>query len=208
MNAAGLGLCINFLRSRGSDTRKLETVGVPTQLLRRAMLNAWSFGQAADALRGMARCIASNYLLAHADGEALNVEAAPEGTGDLEPADGLLTHANHFVTSWGRGLDTGVAVFPDTLHRLARIDELLRPHVGELDVDHLFAALRDAANFPDSICRHGDERDPEPTRMETSVSIVMDLTERKMWMTAGPPCDAQYAELEFDSLRRAPTPAS
>lgn len=203
MNAAGLGLCINFLRSRGSDARALGSVGVPTQLVRRAMLNAWTFADATHALQGLARCIASNYLVAHADGEALNFEAAPEGVGRLKPTDGLLTHSNHFITPWGRPLDTGTAVFPDTIDRLQRIEQLLRPHVGRLEIDHLFAALRDHSNLPDSICRHGDDRDAEPTRMETSVSIVMDLTERKIWMTAGPPCESDYVTLEFDSLRRA-----
>lgn len=201
MNSAGVGLCVNFLRSRGSDSRLLESVGVPTQLVRRAMLNAWTFAGATGALQGLARCIASNYLVASADGEALNFEAAPEGIGRLEPTDGLLTHSNHFVSPWGRALDTGTAVFPDTIPRLERIEQLLRPHVGQIDVEHLFAALRDHSGLPDSICRHGDERDAEPTRMETSVSIVMDLTDRKIWMTAGPPCESEYAVLEFDSLR-------
>jgi isopenicillin-N N-acyltransferase-like protein len=201
MNAAGLGLCVNFLRSSGSDARRLGSVGVPTQLVRRAMLNAWTFADAASALDGLPRCIASNYLLAHADGEALDFETAPEGIGRLEPANGLLTHSNHFITPWGRPLDTGTAVFPDTIDRLARIELLLRPHVGKIDVDHLFAALRDHSGLPDSICRHGDERDPAPTRLETSVSIVMDLTDRKIWMTAGPPCESEYTVLEFNSLR-------
>jgi len=201
MNAAGVGLCINFLRSRGSDVRKTGTFGVPTQLLRRAMLNAWTFAAATDALRGMARCIASNYLVAHADGQALDLEAAPEGIGRLEPADGLLTHSNHFVTSWGRELDTGIAVFPDTVPRLSRMEQLLRCQLGNIEVEHLFDALRDHSGFPHSICRHGDQGDPEATRLETSVSIVMDLTDRKVWIAAGPPCETQYVELTFKSLQ-------
>jgi isopenicillin-N N-acyltransferase-like protein len=201
MNAAGIGLCINFMRSRGSDSRLLGSVGLPTQLVRRAMLNAWTFEEAANALQGQARCIASNYLIAHVEGKALNLEAAPEGVGRLEAANGVLTHSNHFVTPWGRPLDTGIDVFPDTLPRLARIDELLRPHAGRIEVEHLFAALRDHSGRPDSICRHADERDPVPTHMETSVSIVMDLTERKIWISAGPPCESEYTMLAFDSLR-------
>jgi hypothetical protein len=39
--------------------------------------------------------------------------------------------------------------------------------------------------------------------METSVSLVMDLTDRKIWMTAGPPCECEYQALQFDSLHRA-----
>jgi isopenicillin-N N-acyltransferase-like protein len=202
MNSAGVGLCINFLRSRDSDTRRLQSVGVPTQLVRRAMLNAWTFADAANALQGLARCIASNYLLAHAGGEAVDFEAAPEGIGRLDPVNGLLTHSNHFVTQWGRPLDTGIAVFPDTLPRLERIEQLLRPRVGEIDVEHLFAALRDHSGLPDSICRHGDERDPVPTHMETSVSIVMDLDDRKVWITAGPPCESEYRLFEFSSLKK------
>jgi isopenicillin-N N-acyltransferase-like protein len=201
LNAAGLGLCVNFLNSHGSNARRLGSVGVPTQLLRRSMLDASTFTEAAEAMQRVTRCIASNYLLAHADGQALDFEAAPEGIGRLEPTDGLLMHANHFVTDWGRPLDAGIAVFPDTLWRLERIEHLLRPRVGCLDVNHLQAALRDHTNFPDSICRHSDERDPLPTRMETSVSIVMDLTEHRVWMTAGPPCESEYVELECDSLR-------
>jgi isopenicillin-N N-acyltransferase-like protein len=206
MNAVGLGLCINFLRSRGSDVRKTGTFGVPTQLLRRAMLNSWTFADATHALQGMARCIASNYLVAQADGEALDLETAPEGIGRVEPVDDLLTHSNHFLTPWGSALDTGIAVFPDTVSRHNRIEQLLRPEIGRLDVDHLVNALRDHSGLPHSICRHGDEHDPEATRLETSVSIVMDLTDRKIWMTAGPPCETQYRELTFESLRPVTRP--
>ncbi|MBI4506155.1 MAG: hypothetical protein HY691_11515 [Chloroflexi bacterium] len=203
LNAAGLGLCVNFLNSRASSANRLGWAGVPTQLLRRSILNAWTFGDAVGPLYQVERCIASNYLVAHADGEALDFETAPEGIGRVEPAGGLLVHSNHFVSAWGRAIDTGIAVFPDSLWRIARLERRLRPRVGQIDVADLMAALRDHTNYPDSICRHGDERDAAPTRMETSVSVVMDLTARAVWVTVGPPCSSDYVELAFPSLRRA-----
>lgn len=202
LNAVGLGLCVNFLNSRASNAKRLGWAGVPTQLLRRSILNAWTFGDAVGPLYQAERCIASNYLVAHADGEAIDFETAPEGIGRVEPADGLLVHSNHFVSAWGRPIDTGIAVFPDSLWRISRLEHLLRPRVGQLDVADLMAALRDHTSYPDSICRHGDERDPAPSRLETSVSIVMDLTARTMWLTLGPPCASDYAEFAFPSLHR------
>jgi isopenicillin-N N-acyltransferase-like protein len=203
LNAAGLGLCVNFLYSSGSDARRLGWAGVPTQLLRRSILNAWTFGDAVGPLYQIGRCIASNYLIAHADGEALDIEAAPEGLEHLEPSDGLLVHSNHFLSAWGRRIDAGIAVLPDTLWRASRVRHLLAPRSGALDVADLMAALRDHGNYPDSICRHGDERDPVPGRMETSVSLVMDLTARRLWLTHGPPCASEYQELDVPSVRRA-----
>ncbi|MBI2321531.1 MAG: acyl-CoA--6-aminopenicillanic acid acyltransferase, partial [Chloroflexi bacterium] len=143
LNAAGLGLCVNFLNSRASSANRLGWAGVPTQLLRRSILNAWTFGDAVGPLYQVERCIASNYLVAHADGEALDFETAPEGIGRVEPAGGLLVHSNHFVSAWGRAIDTGIAVFPDSLWRIARLERRLRPRVGQIDVADLMAALRD-----------------------------------------------------------------
>lgn len=58
--------------------------------------------------------------------------------------------------------------------------------------------LSDHANHPDSVCSHEDPADPPSKRLCTVYAIVMDLTERVLWVTDGSPCSGRKAELRFE----------
>ena len=79
--------------------------------------------------------------------------------------------------------------------RLARARRLLDESHGRLDGDVARSILRDHANAPDSICRHVDEVvDPEGKRIHSVFSLVMNLEERKLEVTNGPPCSGEYVD--------------
>jgi isopenicillin-N N-acyltransferase-like protein len=59
--------------------------------------------------------------------------------------------------------------------------------LGDLEV-----SLRDHDRYPDSICRHENRDDPPEEWCITVTSAIMDLEERSLRLTDGPPCEHLY----------------
>ncbi len=199
MNAAGLGLCGNFLTSDQDHRQR----GVPIPVIRRAILASSSLPAAVGEVLRAPRAFSSNHLLAHRDGEAIDLEAAPADVFPLFPEEGLLVHANHFKAAGGRVRDTGLPRFPDSLFRDRRVRRRLLERGAPLGVGDLQAALRDHFGRPDSVCRHRAPR-PDGTEIETVASVVMDLEAGDLWLCPGPVCENEYRRYP---LRPAPAAA-
>ena len=121
MNAAGLGLVTNTLVS----DRDVGEVGVPYHVCLRSLLDASTIVDALARLQRARRSSSANYLLAHADGLAVDVEGTPGDCANLlleEPRDGVITHTNHFVSPRFAGRDTGLGLMPDSFFRLQRLE--------------------------------------------------------------------------------------
>ena len=187
MNSAGIGLCGNFLNSDFDGKER----GVPIPVIRRAILMSPSLPAAVGEVLRAPRAFSSNHLLAHRDGEAVNLEASPPEVFALFAEEGLLVHSNHFKGAQGRVRDTGLSRYPDSLFR----DRRVRAHLAErghaLGVKDLQEALRDHFGLPDSVCRHRAPR-PDGTEIETVASVVMDLAEGELWLCPGPVCENDY----------------
>lgn len=202
MNSAGLGLCGNFLQS-DQDFRQS---GVPIPLLRRAMLQAETLAQAVGAVLRSPRAFSSNHLLAHRDGEAIDLESSPAEVFTLFADQGLLVHSNHFKAAQGRVKDTGLARYPDSLFRDRRVLGHLNRQDGPLTADDLKLALQDHFGLPDSVCRHRAAR-ADGVEIETVASVVMDLTQRVLWVAPGPVCQNEYRAFTLDGEAREPAGA-
>jgi isopenicillin-N N-acyltransferase like protein len=98
---------------------------------------------------------ANNMIVSHRDGVAIDFECAPDETFQVHPNQGLLVHANHFVSpvALGKLKDTGIANTPDSLYRDIRVRELLQPHLGAISFDTVKTALFDDFAYPWSVCR-------------------------------------------------------
>jgi isopenicillin-N N-acyltransferase-like protein len=59
-------------------------------------------------------------------------------------------------------------------------------------IKSLQAILRDHVNFPDSICNHSVFDIDPMDREKTIVSLIMDITARKMIVAWGSPCKNSY----------------
>jgi isopenicillin-N N-acyltransferase-like protein len=200
INETGIGLVVNFLLS---DTRRF---GTPVHVIRRKILSSWNLGEALGAVLKTDRALAANYLVAHAGGEALSLEAWP---GDVEirhPEDGILTHANHFVAVSGERRDLGKEIFPDSLLRDRRLKVRLAEAAGEIDVEAGANALRDHFNAPEGICRHLNPRLPAKGQIETLGSVVCDLNERMLYFCSGPPCEGSFTPIPLDRRRKIDHP--
>jgi isopenicillin-N N-acyltransferase-like protein len=132
-----------------------------------------------------------NFLIGHAEGEAIDIEAGPDREAFLYPTDGILTHSNHFCKL---EIESDVAKFwPNTMYRNVRMARLLRQHLP-LDIDGIKAVVSDHFSYPHSICAHVDTNQPESIRLETSSSILISLNTRTMYVTDGTPCTNDYQQ--------------
>ncbi|MGD2148924.1 MAG: C45 family autoproteolytic acyltransferase/hydrolase, partial [Anaerolineae bacterium] len=196
LNSAGIGLVTNALVS---DADRGEPA-VPYHVILRAILESERASQALNAITRHRRASSANYLIAHRDGEAINVEAAP---GDYSrvfidfPDAGLFSHTNHFTNLRFDLRDVGIWDGPDSLLRLRRVQRLLDGRRGRIDVAVLREVLSDHFSHPESVCAHPDPRCPDVEQYATQFSIVMDLDAVAIWLGQGNPCQSEL--IPFDT---------
>jgi len=197
MNAAGLGLATNALAS----DRDAGEPGVPYHVMLRAILDCSRVSEAFARIQGAYRSSSANYLVAHRDGSALNIESTP---GDfsrvhlLDARDNVLLHTNHFLSPTFDDVDVSLWAMPDSPVRLARLRAGLEG--GQASVAKLKELLRDHANYPFSICCHPSPDDDLIDQVATIASVLMDLGDATMWLADGLPCAMPYRELNFQEL--------
>jgi isopenicillin-N N-acyltransferase-like protein len=200
MNSAGIGLATNAMVT---DLDRGEP-GIPFHVLLRSVLDAETVGDALAGLQAGFRSSSANYLLASADGVALDVEAAPGDFSRLRvaaPEDGLLLHTNHLLHAQPGVTDVSLWAMPDSAVRLQRARAIVREKGRSRAA--LTAMLSDHADRPSSICSHPDDRQPKLDQAATVASVIMDLGERRMWLADGQPCRAPYRELDYGAFLAA-----
>jgi len=152
LNAAGLSVTGNYL----ACDRDYRTGGrTPLALIRRKLLEAGNLAEAMRTAWRHARACSTNVMLAHAPGEAVNLEMAPDEIFWITPADGILVHANHWLSAAAQAKlrDTGIAITVDTLYRQRRVESAVRRLGGRVPVEALKEALADKYGWPDSVLR-------------------------------------------------------
>lgn len=192
-NSAGIGICMNFIRCDRDTFRH----GLPYLIKMRAVLNSTSLPDCLKMLAAYVGPNSMNMLLGHGDGEALDIEHLPDDLLFLHPRDGILTHTNHFLSPRFRDKDMGKYALPDTMIRADRMTRLLTDRRGRLAWDTLKEVLKDHFGYPDSICRHRDQRTPANQQWETLCSMIMDLTAGEMLYAPGPPCSHPYRRIRL-----------
>jgi isopenicillin-N N-acyltransferase-like protein len=196
MNSAGIAVATNALVSAADAGRP----AVPYHVLLRALMDAETPADALSALGRHERSSSANYLIAHADGIALDVEAAPGDYAQLwvgYPEDGVILHTNHFANPGFDGRDVGLVSMPDTPFRLMRARQLVAEHAGPLDRAFFAALLADHAAFPLGVCCHPDPRHAPLDQSATLASLIMEPATRRLWVAAGTPCTAPFELLDY-----------
>ena len=201
LNAEGLGLCANAMASQHDQFAPK----VPVWVLARGVLNAATIDEAIEAVRRADRAASINFTIGSDCGDVVALELTPIDVERVEPENGRIAHANVFCgLDPSRGVTDELAVrFPVFCTRAARVRELIDRH--PIDTDALMEILQDHGNRPESICRHHDDQPPEAPdalRLETLSSVIMDLTERSLYITDGPPCGTPYQKHNFASLQK------
>jgi len=105
---------------------------------------------------------------------------------------GYIIHTNHYLSNKLEYLNKYGAEQRsiDSIQRLRRFDELLKKERGNITVDKLKEFLSDHANYPYTICRHGE--------MKTVASIISEPESHCMHVSAGNPCEGRYYTYEME----------
>ncbi len=152
LNAAGVSLTGNFL----ACDRDFRTGGrTPLALIRRKLLESENLAGALRTALGNERACSTNVMLAAAEGEAVNLEMAPDEAFWITPQDGLLVHANHWISAAARARvrDTGLPATVCSLYRQRRTEAAMRRCKGKVTIAAIKQALADEYGKPDSVLR-------------------------------------------------------
>lgn len=189
VNAAGLGVCLNILRSPQDGLRP----GLPVHVLLRALLGAADVDAAAELVARAPVGAASNLLCADRAGRAADFELTPGARALLRPRDGLLIHTNHCLDPETAPAASPIDSMPSSGPRQRRAEALLRPLAGRIDRGALLGLLRDEAGGLAAICRRPDPLLPAPARVETVAAVLIDLAAATMHVAPGIPADVPFA---------------
>lgn len=197
-NSAGIALNANGLGGRFDDA-----VGVPQTLIRRRVLDSPNLNAALEALTKSRAHIASNALVTHRDGFAIDLETTPGAVGWMYPTDGLLVHGNHYQAFMPPQLAaTYRPGSADSLFRVPRAEAGLRAvrHASGGDETRklIRTAMSDHLGHPESLCTHPDQDQPPVKRWATLLSSCVDLTTGDYLIAAGTPCDHEYERVPWN----------
>lgn len=181
INDAGVGVCINAIKCGTVDKTQL-----PVHLAVRRVLECRSFDEALNILetKGVASCV--NLVIADKSGKIATVECAPKGIAPIFPEDGspFVFHTNHL---WSSNLPTGIRDHPskNSFTRLERIKTLSRAEVASMGKIRTW--LSDEEGKPTSICRYTPPGARGIERMETLLTVIMDIRNLKAEVSFGKP---------------------
>jgi len=200
VNSDGLAVMTNAM----ACTEDVGDPAVPYHVMLRALLACGSTEEALRRLGSVTRASSANYLLTDESGASVDIEARP-GNGSmlhrLEPDEhGVLLHTNHFCSPDFDSTDLTHLLPSTSQFRLGRVSDVVATTADAGDVATYTDALSDHTDYPDSVCRHPDPELPPPEQTATVASAIADLTDRRLWLSAGPPCVSGYAELDVSTI--------
>lgn len=196
LNSAGIAITGNFLKCQDDFGRS----GVPIPLVRRAMLSQSNLTSAIRTMLTAPRSFSTNVIISHDGGEAVDLEATPKEVFWLRPQEGILVHANHFLSpgAMAKVTDLGLLVTPDSLYRDERVRRALGVRRGAIAIADLMDAFADRYGSPYAVCR-SPVADDTGTLVSTVATLIMDVTARKMLIAVAPYEGADYWEFDFQS---------
>ena len=195
MNSEGVGLAVNGMYSTADDWARFER---PFHLRCYEVLRSKNMEEALHALAGTPRSCTANFILGHGPSRAVDVELAPDSLRLIDPVNGVLVHANHLVEPKEAGVSEPLNPrrhLSEFRHK--RMEKLLNEQ-KPLNVKIVQEILKDHEHRPQSLCRHRDDALPESQHTITKTAMIMDLEERKMWVTGGQPCKAEFEEYSLN----------
>jgi len=189
LNAAGLAIVENTLRP--SD----QQPGAPYPVVVRKALQQTILSDFVGAIITAPRAHGQNYVIG-TPYAAVNIETSATKYDLKYLQDGIFGHANHYESPQLQHLDMEPEMLPDTLIRSGRMHQLLKAKFGKLDLEALKEVMRDHANYPNSICRHEDNRGGV---LSTLSALIYRPEDRLMLATYGTPCTSPFQEFTIPS---------
>jgi isopenicillin-N N-acyltransferase like protein len=199
INDRGMGVFANFVTCDG------WRIGFPRYFLSRLALTYERVDDAIEAIRSVPRASSRNLMMADSHGTAADLETTPTRDVRIEPQNGLLAHANHYISpelaveerAEGQQLRNSQA-------RQARMETLLQENHGKINEETMISIFRDREAVPDSICRADGDR--EDSDMITFASVIAQPTRKMITVAVGPPHLNEYCRYEIGK-NESETPA-
>ncbi len=183
MNSAGLALTANFIRCEHDFGRR----GTPAPFIRRAILGCERLADAMGTVFNATLSFSSNMMISEAGGEAISLEATPGEVFWVAPEEGLLVHANHFISPYARAKlrDVSLLENPDSLYRDRRVRSLLGSRSGSITPETMIESFQDNYGAPEAVCR-SPTFGPGGDTSSTVATIIMDAGSGRMWAAPRP----------------------
>ncbi len=189
MNSYGISLNCSTLLS----TWDKRGITIPTNFMRRRILQCRTFEEACDVVHTLEPCVSLNYVITSKTGQIIAYETNPKEIYPVYPARGVLTQANDLKAdpSIDRFRTTGEHTAQR--YRGPRMDYLLQKKAGVITAEYIQECLKDHENYPDSICNHFGEGS-----CETIASVLYCVDRGYALIAWGNPCENAYERYELD----------
>ena len=189
LNSAGVGVCLNAIRTTGLDVSRM-----PVHLGLRAVLESSSAKEAVEKLRLAGMAASAHMLIGDGSGDAVGLEFTKSTFAELMKNNlGVIVHSNHLLAEHD-GLRKQVWS-EDSPARFERMTVLTQKFDGKAPSWNEFSALfEDESGFPVAICRAQEG----VSTTATLFNIVMDLKAKKAVVKIGRPTLAdEIIDLHF-----------
>jgi isopenicillin-N N-acyltransferase like protein len=165
------GICIT---ANGLDCdRDYRRAGVPLALIRRKVLEQAHLALALRIAYCTPKSGSNNLIISHAaSGLVYDFECAPDETFMVEPQNGVLVHANHWLSpvALAKLQECAMADAPSTFYRDLRAREALAAKAGDVTLEDVTAVMLDDFETPWSICY--PPRPSSPTDASTYATVA------------------------------------
>ena len=194
MNDAGICITANYLESE----RDFQQEGVPLSLIRRRVLEQEHFAFAVKAVATTPKACSNNMMLSSVQGFAIDFECAPNEAFQIYPSDGLIVHANHWVSpiALAKLQETGLDSVPDSVYRDWRVRKILDDAGAKLTTSDLKRAFFDEFMSPYAVCR--PPRPGSSGNLSATVAmVIMEPAKRTMEVAPLPALNRKFTRYSF-----------
>lgn len=197
INNKGMGVFANFLECEGWRE------GYPRYMFSRLALSHDSVEEAVKCIRNLPRASSRNLIMSDQNGVIGNLETTVTKDAFLEPENGMLAHANHYLSKELINEERSKGfLLNNSKIRQQRMEELLREKQGDITVEVMKDILRDRENYPNCLCQvPGDESMQAPGDsggdIVTFASVIAEPQLGRMWIAMGPPNEYEYHLYSF-----------
>lgn len=187
MNNAGLAVTGNQLNA--NDSR----AGIPRLLAVRDLLAQSTLEASLQSALHPERASSYNNIISSRDGQIVNVEGSATAAALTWSSEtgGALAHTNHYLDESMLRFEADLPHLAMSAARCSRAFDYAKKYRGQIDFDICARFVRDHVYAPWSVCKHSGQS-------VTVFSAIIDLTEGKMWLAGGNPCQNDFALLGFD----------
>ena len=203
LNARGICITANGLEC----DRDYRRAGVPLALIRRKVLEQAHLALALRIAYITPKSGSNNVIISHAaSGLVYDFECAPDETFMVEAQDGVLVHANHWLSpiALTKLQECGIADAPSTFYRDVRAREALAVRAGDITGDDVMGVMLDDFETPWSICYPPRPSSPSNTNSiyVTVATLIMRPILGEMRVAMLPALDKRFTSytLEMDGM--------